>query len=247
MKRRETREFYNQLAGSKRAKRGLSCGFQERYDPGELLKRPEILAQLRVIIYRSLAGYKIPLHAVLDAGAGTFFYHEILEDRFEQVFGLDCSKSMLSSGGDAIFAKAENRTVLCCGEVEHLPFPDNFFDCVFGMDVIHHLENPTPVLSEAHRVLAPGGIFLGIEPNMQNPGMFLAHLLPAEERGALRSNWPGRLRSLLSGQFQDVKLGFYNLSVASGFSEKANFFFPFSASGGRGWSLRMVITGKKAK
>ena len=95
-------------------------------------------------------------------------------------------------------------------------------------------------------MLAPGGIYLGIEPNMKNPGMLLAHLLPAEERGALKINWPGRLRSLLAGRFTNVKLSFYNLSIAAGFAGKANLLFPFRAPGGGSWSLRMAITGTKA-
>ena len=164
-----------------------------------------MMAQLRVILFQALAGQKIPMASVLDIGAGTFFYRELLESRFERVGRPHCSLSMLGSGAESPSANPESRTELCCGEVEHLPFPDDSFSCVFGMDVIHHLEDPVPVFNEVFRVLAPGGIYLGIEPNMKNPGMLLAHLLPAEERGALKINWPGRWRSLLAGRFTNVK------------------------------------------
>ena len=143
MKRKETREFYNQLAESKRGNRGLSCGFKERYDPAGLLKRPEIMAQLRGDFVPSACRAKDPMASVLDIGAGTFFYRELLESRFERVVGLNCSLSMLGSGAESPSAKnPESRTELCCGEVKHLPFPDDSFSCVFGMDVIHHLEDP---------------------------------------------------------------------------------------------------------
>ncbi len=40
---------------------------------------------------------------------------------------------------------------------EKLPFPDNHFDIVCSMGVLHHTANPAPMVSEMHRVLKPGG------------------------------------------------------------------------------------------
>lgn len=40
---------------------------------------------------------------------------------------------------------------------EHLPFPDNHFDIVCSMGVLHHISNPRPMVDEIHRVLRPGG------------------------------------------------------------------------------------------
>jgi len=42
-------------------------------------------------------------------------------------------------------------------DAEHLPFPDNFFDMVVGHAVLHHLPDVPTALSEALRVLKPGG------------------------------------------------------------------------------------------
>lgn len=40
---------------------------------------------------------------------------------------------------------------------EQLAFPDNSFDCVYSLGVLHHTANTEQALAEAHRVLAPGG------------------------------------------------------------------------------------------
>lgn len=40
---------------------------------------------------------------------------------------------------------------------EHLPFPDDHFDIVCSMGVLHHIANPQPTVDEIYRVLKPGG------------------------------------------------------------------------------------------
>lgn len=39
----------------------------------------------------------------------------------------------------------------------HLPFPDDHFDIVCSMGVLHHIADPRPTVAEMHRVLRPGG------------------------------------------------------------------------------------------
>ncbi|WP_417512991.1 class I SAM-dependent methyltransferase [Minwuia sp.] len=40
---------------------------------------------------------------------------------------------------------------------EKLPFPDNHFDIACSMGVLHHIEDPSPMVAEMYRVLKPGG------------------------------------------------------------------------------------------
>ena len=40
---------------------------------------------------------------------------------------------------------------------EMLPFNNNFFDIACSMGVLHHIENPQPMIEEMFRVLKPGG------------------------------------------------------------------------------------------
>jgi SAM-dependent methyltransferase len=56
-----------------------------------------------------------------------------------------------------------------CGDCFHLPFLPRTFDVVFGSGILHHLRDIDPVVDEIKRVLKPGGLYLGIEPNLRNP------------------------------------------------------------------------------
>lgn len=47
-------------------------------------------------------------------------------------------------------------------DAESLPFDDNFFDLVYSWGVIHHSDKPEKIITEIHRVLKPGGIFIGM-------------------------------------------------------------------------------------
>jgi 2-polyprenyl-3-methyl-5-hydroxy-6-metoxy-1,4-benzoquinol methylase len=48
---------------------------------------------------------------------------------------------------------------------EPLPFDDDSFDVAVAGEVLEHLEDPAFVVGQAHRVLAPGGMFIGSVPN----------------------------------------------------------------------------------
>ncbi|HZQ93148.1 MAG TPA: class I SAM-dependent methyltransferase [Terriglobales bacterium] len=47
-------------------------------------------------------------------------------------------------------------------DAESLPFDDNFFDVVYSWGVIHHSEHPEKIVDEIHRILKPGGAFIGM-------------------------------------------------------------------------------------
>ena len=42
-------------------------------------------------------------------------------------------------------------------DATQLPFPANYFDCVYSFGVLHHIPEIEKVLDEVHRVLKPGG------------------------------------------------------------------------------------------
>ncbi len=52
------------------------------------------------------------------------------------------------------------RIVFAQADAARLPYPDGHFGCAAMMDVLHHLEEPGPVLSEMVRLVRPGGRLL---------------------------------------------------------------------------------------
>ena len=57
----------------------------------------------------------------------------------------------------------ENKIINATGE--KIPFPDNEFDIIYSLNVLEHVQAPAKVLTEAIRVLKPGGIMQFVYPN----------------------------------------------------------------------------------
>lgn len=53
--------------------------------------------------------------------------------------------------------------IYAAADAEALPFEDEQFDAVYSQVVLYRLPDPARALREIHRVLAPGGRYLGIE------------------------------------------------------------------------------------
>jgi demethylmenaquinone methyltransferase/2-methoxy-6-polyprenyl-1,4-benzoquinol methylase len=79
-----------------------------------------------------------------------------------QVVLTDINNAMLRVGRDRLIDEGITTPTAQC-DAEHLPFPDNYFDCVsiaFGLRNVTHKET---ALREMHRVLKPGGRVIVLE------------------------------------------------------------------------------------
>ena len=93
---------------------------------------------------------------VLDLGCGTGTAIRFLEARGCQPIGLDRPAAWM--------AACEAQTRVRADGVA-LPFPPRSFDAVLLVHVLSHLDDPPRCLSEAHRVLRPGGRIGLLSPN----------------------------------------------------------------------------------
>lgn len=90
---------------------------------------------------------------VLEVGCGTGNYIAALETLAScSCWGIDPSEQMLSKA-----RKQSEKIIYQLGKAERLDFPEDFFDLVFSVDVIHHVNNPMEYFQEAYRVLKTGG------------------------------------------------------------------------------------------
>jgi SAM-dependent methyltransferase len=94
---------------------------------------------------------------------------------------------------------------------EGLPFEDASFDVVVAGELLEHLADPRAAVGHVHRVLRPGGRFVGSVPNAFRLKSRLAYV-----QGKYPADWdpthlqlftPAALRSLL-GSFEDVQIRF---------------------------------------
>lgn len=124
------------------------------------------------IIARTL---RLPRQAkFLEIGCGNGFFTACLSERWE-VTALDRSRRMLS---------LNPHKNLLQGSVERLPFPDRCYDIVFSANLLHHLEDPQHAVKEMVRVSKR--FLVLIEPNRNNPLMYLFSRIKKEERGAVK-------------------------------------------------------------
>jgi len=99
---------------------------------------------------------------VLDVGSGAGYGSAELANTALHVTGIDV-------GADAIAYASENyarpNLTFQLASATQLPFPDASFDLVVAFEVIEHLSDWRLLISEARRVLAPGGQFVVSTPN----------------------------------------------------------------------------------
>ena len=90
----------------------------------------------------------------LDIGCGTGYQMDRAKAMGFEVSGVDPCPSMYGVGANI---SEDIRSAICRGTAEQLPFPDSSFDVVFSSHVLVELEDITPALREARRVLKPDG------------------------------------------------------------------------------------------
>jgi ArsR family transcriptional regulator len=96
-----------------------------------------------------------------DLGCGTGALLPTLAPHVAGVIGVDGSEEMLAAARERV--KDLPNVELRAGSLEALPLADDSLDAVTLMLVLHHLPAPAAALSEAARVLKPGGRLLIVD------------------------------------------------------------------------------------
>lgn len=107
--------------------------------------------------FRDVVRHVVPGGPVLDVGCGTGWIAEHVGD----YTGIDGSPV-------AVAAATEKGRNVRLGDVdEPLPFDDGTFDTVVMKDLLEHVVDPVAVVTEALRVLRPGGVAFASSPDAQ--------------------------------------------------------------------------------
>lgn len=103
---------------------------------------------------RGLLGL-LRLGDVLDVGSGDGVLASLLAARARRLTCLDHSAKVLEAARQRL--RNTDNVELVAGDMHAMPFDDGRFDQVLCFHALTYADDPTEVLSEAHRVLAPGG------------------------------------------------------------------------------------------
>jgi len=111
---------------------------------------------------------------VLDAACGTGFGSRIMaEGGAARVVACDTSEHAVNEATERC-SGLSNVTVRA-GDVTQMPLPDASIDVYVCFETIEHVYDDKKVITEASRILAPGGVMLCSTPNrvLTNPGTAL--------------------------------------------------------------------------
>jgi ubiquinone/menaquinone biosynthesis C-methylase UbiE/DNA-binding transcriptional ArsR family regulator len=111
-------------------------------------------------IDRSLG--KRPLGRLVDIGTGTGRMIELFGPRSSQAIGIDRSSEMLRLARVKLEA-AGIASSLRQGDMYALPLADSSADTIVIHQVLHYAHSPASAITEAARVLAPGGTLLVVD------------------------------------------------------------------------------------
>lgn len=188
--------------------------YDQRFDRHILSDRPivrELMANAYAQRFREEAG------RMLDVGCGTGFYYPLLSRHAKRLVGIDVSDEMLQIAKATIEACGLENCEVHHGSAADIEFPDGHFDAVHSWDVLHHVESPHRVLEEIMRVLKPGGLYVGFEPNVMNPSIAWYHMRRRSEWRLFLQNQfslPGTLKQLAKVRIE------YDNAIISFLNEK---------------------------
>ena len=100
---------------------------------------------------------------LLDIGTGTGRLLEVLAPRVAQAIGIDQSREMLALARANLARAGIENADIRQGDMYALPFESGAFDAVTIHHVLHYADDPAAVLSEAARVVRPGGTVLVVD------------------------------------------------------------------------------------
>lgn len=93
---------------------------------------------------------------VLDVGCGNGYVLSRYAMNGAEVFGVDMTQRAVDLSRRR-FELADLQGSFQTTDGASLPFEDNSFDIACSMGVLHHIEDPRPMVDEMFRVLKPGG------------------------------------------------------------------------------------------
>lgn len=145
-----------------------------------------------------LVRYLSPKGRALNIGVGKGILESLALKKGIDIWSLDPGERAIDRLRQAL-GVGEKAQV---GYSQSIPFPDSHFDAVVMSEVLEHLDDVVleATLNEVHRVLRPGGLFIGTVPAREN---LADSCVVCPECGLQFHRW-GHKRSINIEQLSDV-------------------------------------------
>jgi ubiquinone/menaquinone biosynthesis C-methylase UbiE len=109
-----------------------------------------------------------PAEKVLDVGCADGMFSKVIFDgtKAEKFIGIDVIKTSVDWAKK--HWKKNNKMKFAVGDAHELKYKRDYFDAVFIMEVLEHVEDPVKVLREVKRILKKGGYGIFLVPSDNN-------------------------------------------------------------------------------
>jgi ArsR family transcriptional regulator len=104
-----------------------------------------------------------PFDLLVDLGTGTGRILELFGPRAARALGFDLNHDMLAYARMKLERAGLGQGQVRHGDLYNVPLPDQAADAVVLHQVLHFLDDPAAAVTEAARVLAPGGKLLVVD------------------------------------------------------------------------------------
>jgi ArsR family transcriptional regulator len=104
-----------------------------------------------------------PAITIADLGAGEGLLSQLLARRAEKIWCIDNSPRMVEVGTELAEKNGFANLTYKLGDIEAVPLPDRSVDLAILSQALHHAHHPQDAVSEAYRILRPGGQLLVLD------------------------------------------------------------------------------------
>ncbi len=126
--------------------------------------------------------YLRPDMQVLELGCGTGSTALLHGPYVKHVHGTDISRRMIEIAQQKAEAQGITNVTFEQSSVEELSAPDESFDAVFALSLLHLLEDKEAAMAKIHRLLKPGGLFVSSTACLGDSMKFFKYVGPIGRR-----------------------------------------------------------------
>lgn len=147
----QVRSYWN------RASCGTDSTQQQKFSKAyfEEIEQHRYTVEADIFSFAQFTRFKDKKVLEVGVGAGTDFLQWVRAGA--HAHGVDLTQEALNNVTERLRLYGLQAADLRVADAEHLPYPDNYFDCVYSWGVIHHSPDTEQCLQELIRVTKPGG------------------------------------------------------------------------------------------